>query len=464
MNSEASPLRMTSDVTGNSGENSESSAGNERLWYTAILAALFLLLTWPVILSGSQGRDTTGSAFDQINFHYPLIQKMAGQWPHPDLVNLGGILMIPTFHVLMAGLAHYCHLDLTGLRLVGSLAGLLLMLSVYWFTTRWLEPGAAFVLSVSYVFSPFMLSGSIWLNTDNFGWLFVSLALGWAALYPATPQRMLGSGAAAAAATAFRQIHLWLIAPIAISGLMRLSPERFQAVASPDREPSRHPGRLLASVFVAVVVPVLVILFFVSLWHGLTPPGTAKQYGTNNHFKIVPLALAQAGYCSIFLLPMMLDRTTLKSRLRDWRVWTGAAICLLLAALPRSAEQQNPSGALVVLAGGTPVIFQRLLILLPPAALAGAAFVIFYLVAKERGRGREAFLLLFGFMCWLTAQSTPVYSFRRYCDFIQVIIIWLAAMGLPSAPRPRVWIGPIAFALVQCGLSAFQIYLPVFRG
>ncbi|HLX72826.1 MAG TPA: hypothetical protein VKV04_24650, partial [Verrucomicrobiae bacterium] len=337
MNSEARPFR-TSDVTANPGENSTRSDGNRRLAYGATLAVLFLLLTWPVILSGSKGRDATGAAFDQIEYHYPIIQKMLADWPHPDLVNLGGILMTPTFHVLMAAIAHSCHLDLTGIRVVASLAGLLLMISVYWFTAKWVDPGAAFVLSISYLFSPFMLSGSIWLNTDNFGWLFVSLSLGWAALYPADPRRVLGSGAAAAAATAFRQIHLWLIAPIAVAGLLPLVPERFQVLELPDRERSRHPGRLLASIFVAVVVPILIILFFVSLWHGLTPPGTAKRYGTSNHFKIVPLALAQAGYCCIFLLPMVLDRSTLKARLRDWRVWTGATICLLLAALPRSAD------------------------------------------------------------------------------------------------------------------------------
>lgn len=465
MNSEASQ-RTAIDVAVKPVENPTASTGNKRLTYGAILAVLFLLLTWPAILSGSQGRDTTGAAFDQANYHYPVIQKMVSDWPHPDLVHLGGVLMAPTFHVIMAAVAHFCHLDLTGLRLVASLAGLLLMISVYWFTAKWVEAGAAFVLSISYLFSPFMLSSSIWLLTDNFGWVFVCLALGCAAFYPAAPRRVLGSGAAATAATAFRQIHLWLIAPIAVSGLLRLLPERFQAaLALPEREPSRHPGRLLASMLVAVVMPVLVILFLVSLWHGLTPPGTAQRYGTNNHFKIVPLALAQAGYCCIFLLPMVLDTSTLKTRLRDWRVWTGAAICLLLAALPRSADAQSPSGALVSLSGGTPVIFHRLLILLPPAALAGAALVIFFLVARERGRGREAFLLIFGFVCWLAAQSAPVYSFRRYCDFIQVIIIWLAALGLPPAPRRAgLWIGPVAFALVQFGLSAFQIYRPLIRG
>jgi hypothetical protein len=465
MNPEATPSPISSDVAVDRVENSASSCGTKRLAYGTILAVLFLLLTWPAILSGSKGRDTTGAAFDQNEYHYPVIQKMTGDWPHPDLVNLGGIQMTPTFHLLMAALAHYCHFDLTGIRLAASLAGLLLMISVYWFTVKWVEPRAAFAMSISYLFSPFMLSASIWLMTDNFGWLFVSLALGWVSFYPATPRRVLGSGVAAAAATAFRQIQLWLIAPIAVAGLVRIMPERFQALALSDRESTRQPGPLLASIFVAVVLPVLVILFFVSLWHGLIPPGSAQRWGTNNHFKIVPLALAQAGFCSLFLLPTVLDRSTFKTRLCDWRVWTGAAICFLLAAFPRSAEQQNPGGAMVSLSGHTPVMFHRVLILLPPAAFAGAALVIFFLAARERGRGREAFLLLFGFVCWLTAQTTPVYIYRRYCDFIQVMIIWLAALGLPFAPRRGgFWIGPIALSLVQCGLSFIQVYLPVFRG
>jgi hypothetical protein len=452
---------MTPAATATPVEIPITSAGN-RLIYALILGVFFLLLTWPLILSGSHGQDNTGAAGDQIIYHYPTIQKMARDWPHPNLVDLGGIQMAPTYHVLMAALVHYCHFDLTGLRLISSLAGLLLIISVFWFTSRWAGPRTAFLLSLSYLFSPFMLSASMWLYTDNFGWLFVSLALGWTVFYPAVPRRVLASGAAAAIATAFRQIHLWLVAPIAIGGLLQVMPEQSRALEAPLPAPSRHPARLLASVLVAVVTPALVVLFFVSLWHGLLPHG--DRFGTNNHFKIVPLALSQAGFCSVFLLSTVLDGPTLKIRLRDWRVWAGAALCFVLAALPRSAEKQSPSGALVSLSGGTPVIFERLLILLPPAALAGAALVIFFLAARERGRGREAFLLIFGFVCWLTAQTAPVFPLRRYCDFIQVIMIWLVALGLPSAPRrPGFWIGTIAFVLVQCGLAIFSIYLPVFR-
>lgn len=446
-------------------EGTPNRTGKNRLFYSAILAVLFLLVTWPVILSSVRGRDNTGCASDEANFHYPVIERMARDWPHLDLVDIGGNQTAPAFHVVMAALVHYCHLDLTGIRLATSLAGLLLLVSVYWFTSKWIESSAAFVLCLSYLFSPFMLGAAMWLMTDNFGWLFVSLALGWTAFYPAAPRRVLGSGVAATLATAFRQIHLWLTAPIVVSGLFQIIPERFPALTQPTPTPSRHPGRLLASILVAVVGPALVILFYVSLWHGLLPPGTARQIGTNNHFKIVPLALAQAGYCSVFLLPAVLDGSTLRARLRDWRVWVGAAICLVLAALPRSAEKQSPSGALVTLAGGTPVIFHRLLILLPPAALAGAALVIFFLGARERGRGREAVLLIFGLVCWLSAQTAPVFALRRYCDFIQVICIWLVALGLPSGPRrPGFWIGTISFVLVQFGMAVLSVYFPAFRG
>lgn len=446
-------------------EISTTSPGKGRSFYGALLAILFLLLTWPLILSGARGQDGTGAASDQINYHYPIIQDMVRDWPHLNLINLHGVQMTPTFHVFMASLVHYCRFDLTGLRLTTSLAGLLLIISVYWFTNKWAEPRTAFVLSLTYLFSPFMLSSSMWLMTDNFGWLFVCLALGWSALDPAIPRRVLGSGVAATVATAFRQIHLWLIAPIAVSGFIELIPERSWPQTLPTRQASSHPVRMLASISMACVAPVLVILFFIHLWHGLLPPGTAQKWGTNNHFKIVPLALAQTAFCSVFLLPAVVDGPALKARLRDWRVWIGAVICFLLAAIPRSAEKQSPSGALVSLSARTPVIFDRLVILLIPGAFAGAALVVFFLAARERGRVREAFLLIFGFICWLTAQTAPVFPLRRYCDFIQVIIIWLVALGLPAGPRRRcLWIGAGAFALVQFALAVLKVYLPVFRG
>jgi len=432
------------------------------LGFAVILSVLFLILTWPAILSHSPGIDRTGGAGDQNDYHLPLILKKAHNWPNIDLNDLGGCQMTPTYHVIMAALAHYANLNVTGLRMVNSLYGLALVLAVFWFARKWTSAPVAFALSVTYLFSPFMISAAIWLMTDNLAWFFVVLALGGAAMHATTPRRIIGNGVAAMAATAVRQIHLWLNGPIVLATMMELLRSRFPGLAPTGSPPRSRPAALILTTAIAILLPAAALLFYVSIWHSLIPPNSAKP-GMNNHFKIIPLALAQAGFCCLFLAPAVLPGA-LKLRWNDWRIWAGAAICTLLAAIPRSAEQQNPSGALVDLAGHTPVMFDRLLILLPPAAIAGAALVAFFLAAQKLGRGRPAFLILVGFVCWLMAQTAPIYVFRRYCDIVQILVIWLAALCIPpEGPRLRFWGAVGAFSFVQAGFCFVQIFLPLFR-
>ena len=449
-----------------SGSPITSSPLKTRVGFAVLLAILFLLLVWPVILSRSTALDKTGAAGDEVKFHLPTIYKMEKAWPHPDLSDLGGAQMTPTFHVLMAVTMHYGKTGVTGIRLVNSLSGLLLVVVVFWYASKWTDAPTAFALCLPYLFSPFMLSSAMWLMTDNMAFLFVALALACAAMFPPTPGRILGGGIAAMAATAVRQLHIWLIAPIAVASFFELMREKIAILAapvfaSPTPEPATRPGKLVVCTAIAILAPIAALMFYVVIWHGLLPP-TAQLSGLHNHFTIVPLAFAQAGFCAFFLAPAVLEGPLWRF-LKDRRVWAGALLCLALAAIPHTQEPPGPSGALTELSH-TPVLFGRILILLPPAALAGAAFAAFWIAAAEKGRGRAAFIILFGFLCWLAAQTVPVYALRRYCDIILVMVIWLAAMSLTPRPRRlRFWIWTGAFALVQAGMAVIQIYRPVMQ-
>src|SRR5208282_5490863 len=138
-----------------------------RLVYGAVLSGLFCLLVWPVILSGSLREDKTGAASDQEVYHLPVIMKMAKAWPHVDLNDVGGAQMAPTYHCVLAAISHYGKVGVTGLRMVNSLSGLALLLSVFWYASRWVDSRTAFMLAVTYLFSPIMLGCAMWLMTAD---------------------------------------------------------------------------------------------------------------------------------------------------------------------------------------------------------------------------------------------------------------------------------------------------------
>ena len=438
-----------------------SSPGARRR-YLAIIAVLFCLIVWPVIFFSVDGRcDDTGAVGDQDLYHYPVILKMAKAWPHPDLRDMGGAIMTPTFHLTMAAFVHYGGANLRELRFINSFTGLFLILTVFWYTSKCTDAKTAFGLSLVYLFSPFMLSCAMWLMTADFAFIFVVISLACAALFPPRPGRVLGSGLAAAAATAIRQVHLWLAAPVGTIALCELVRGRFPWLMPPKapKEP-RLPGLFLISV-IAAIVPFLALLFFVWLWGGLMPPDSTLR-GMHNHFTIIPVAMVQAAYCGVFLAPAVLDGP-LSRYLRDWRIWAGAIFCTVLTALPRSGVPSGPSGMLNSLAARTPVIFHRLPVLLPPAALAGAVLAAFLITAINRGRGRAAVIILVGFWAWLAAQTATPYALRGYCDIIFVMEIWLAALCLPPGPRqPRFWLCTGALAAVQLLSVISQIFAPVF--
>jgi hypothetical protein len=386
---------------------------------------------------------------------------MEKAWPHPDLNDVGKAQMTPTFHVLMAAIMHYGNVGLTGLRMVNSLAGLLLILAVFWYTSKWTDAPAAFALCLPYLFSAYMLSCSMWLMTSDFALFFVALALAGAAMFPATTPRVVGNSLAAMGATGVRQIHIWLVAPM----MAAIAYDRFCAYfpkLTPPELRGQPPMAVLLNNLIALSLPLAALLFFVLQWHGLMSP-TAQLQGVHNHFTIIPLALAQAGFCCFFLAPAVLEKP-LTNYLRDGRIWAGAAAFLVLAALPRTVQPAGPSGALAELAR-TPVLFGRILILLPPAALGGAGFTALLLAAAERGRLRGALIILVGFFSWLAAHTTPAYALRQYCDVIMVMVIWLAALCLPPGPRRvRFWLWTGALSAVQLAMAIYQIYLPVLWG
>src|SRR5207249_1269288 len=94
-----------------------------------------------------------------------------------------------------------------------------LLLTVFSLLMLRLDPWRSLACTSPLLGSSIVLSGSVWLTTDNAAWMFVALALGSAALTAVTPGRIARAGIWSALAVFIRQIHIWVIGPIALAGL-----------------------------------------------------------------------------------------------------------------------------------------------------------------------------------------------------------------------------------------------------
>ena len=434
-----------------------------RLAPPILLCLTFLLLTWPVILTGAQG---TSEAYDQRAFHEVVIRAMAGQWPNVDLVNYDSATT-PGYHLVMAAAAAIISERTLVLQLLSSLFGLALLLAVYRTAARLTGAWPAVALTLPLLASSYFLGGSIWLTTDNAGKLFLVLALGGSAMLAPSAARLARWGLYATFAVLVRQILLWVVAPIALAALLaspmsRILPPLFRL---PRQPPHRWRDFLLP--LPLVLAPFVVVAFFFYIWRGSVPPGYVSQHASGSNPAVIPLALALIGVYGIFFLPFFAG-SDLKRILADRLVWLAATSALLLSlAFVTSFDKAagRSGGTLWWLVGHLPTIAGRT-ILFPPLAVLGAIVTVCaWRAACAAGRSRAAAILLLSLLGWLLAQLVNSKAWQRYCEPIVLIqFIWLAALAVPPSLRAatpalrRGWIGPLLLALLLLAVSAYTLY------
>ena len=174
----------------------------------------------------------------------------------------------------------------------------------------WSKPIRTITLALPLACSSYVLGASIWLTTDNLAWLFVALALGGVCMRAVSSRRIAQSSLLTGAAVFVRQLHVWLVAPIAVA-----------ALASTRRWP-------IAAFWLSV--PLALLAWLVWLWGGLTPPAFAVQHAAGFNFAVVPLTLSLCGVFGLFFLLSIPDHR-LGVSLRDPLVLVAAALAFVVS-------------------------------------------------------------------------------------------------------------------------------------
>jgi hypothetical protein len=412
-----------------------------------VAAAAHLALAVAAILLGIV---ETSEWFDQRDYHLPVIRAFAEALPAPDLSDYNSATT-PGYHLVMA----------LALRVVGESVALWILNACF---------GAAFVAIVATAVarlagflpgvvaglllgcSPYVLSSSVWLTTDN----LASIALV-AAFFAALP--------IAAGSTRY-PLRAGIVATIAAAGAVLVRQILAYAAAFPGAAlvaracAERRAPRVseLAVAALALVPAVALVAGFVLLWGGLVPPTFQKYHGSGANPATPVYALAVV---AVWALPVFVGmpgyvRELLTPRMAAIFACAAAAACLVPS---NYVVHVRFGGILWTVASKLPAPADRSILLVPLAGL-GAAAIGAYLRLWSRSsnlaaRAVGAYALL-AFVGMVVAQTANQQCFERYLQPPTVVLALVAAAAIAGRGL-RAW-PLVCMTLVALGLSAVNVF------
>jgi hypothetical protein len=431
---------------------------NVHKWGIALIV-VYSVLVIPILYLDAGGTD---DAVDQKNYHEPFILQLIAQWPNPDLANTHGVAMTPGYHLLLASASYYSGISIFGSRVITAVIGALTIFASFWFCARWVKPSIAFLLTLPFMFSSFVLGSSLWLRPDNISLLSVIIALGLMAHKKATPAVVICLGAIIAFSVFVRQVNIWLIAPLGLFALLSIIPSRGQLVGLVPNASIADAWRLTAAAIVAAALPLSILAYFFLLWGGLLPPEVAAIHPAGNGLANLSVIFALTGFFGVFFV-LLITRPNFAQLLRDPFLWGAAAVGFMVAVIPPTGEPAGSSGFLLEIQK-TPILFDRVILLIPLSILGGIVLLLLVRTSISSGQQLSGIFILASFLIWTVAMASNVYVFRRYSEpFILLCLAWLTAMGVSHTKNKGVtfWFFGILIIIQLVAVTA-KIYLPAF--
>ena len=420
---------------------------------------------FPVILFGM---DTTSEAHDQNRHHLIVIREgadaIAGRNGAPTL---GAFIQdypsatSPGYHLVLS-VAQNCGLgNLTLLRMGSSLFGLALLLTLWRLLCERVDGWLAVALALPLLFSPYYLSGCMWLTTDVAALWFVVLAIG-SLLRPLPVKPHCGrAGVFAALAVLIRQQTVWLLAPLAVAGWMNL---RKVALA-----PTRR-GDLWV-LLGALALPMTVMAWLIVQWGGIMPPRYRSIHDAGANGATIAFALGLAALWGVpwvwglhgFTLPF-----TQRVRARTLAALLVALVFITCWKTDFNRSEGRWGGALWNAVQLAPTVAGRSLLLLPLALLGVVVLRALMLRTDPSTHARDRGVFIAAFVALLSALAVNSQCWERYIDLPLLALLPLAvALGVDRSDerqRRRLIVASIALGVAQCGLSVWGVYKPTFFG
>ncbi len=440
---------------------------NRGWWRSApcVLAVLFACAVLPVIMFGS---DATSEASDEAAAHLPTVLQFAAQLPTPDLHDYPSATG-PGYHLLMAVPARL-GVGVHGLRIIGSLAGLALLLLVWRTAARAAGPAVALALTLPLLVSTYVLSGSAWLTTDVLSVLIGTTMVAIAAWWMPTMRTFLTLAVLFTAALSVRQSNVFLAAPILAAGILGSPLGRSASDAEQWSGDEPRSWSRLAAAFLALVPAALLLLALVNMWGGLMP-ATFRSMHDKGLSPVAPAyGLALLGtWAAIALLPMAPEvlHTVRRHALAITLVASLAFLGAVVVDSTWSVEQGRWGGAYWMIVKAFPAIGGRSIVIVAAAVVGAVLAAVLWIRAAEIRRGRQATIVLVSLLALMVVQAGNSQVWQRYFDpAILVALAWLISLGI-NRTRPhsagRAVLGALLLAGVQATISTLDYWMPVFR-
>ena len=426
------------------GENSRIDA----LWAAAIAVALHAA---PVAVALAIGIEGTSEWHDQVSYHFPVIERFAAELPHPDLRDYQSATT-PGYHLMMAVLLR-AGAPMMGLHLVNALFGCLLVGLAAWMVTRFSSRRVGIAAGAVLAFSPYALSSSIALTTDNLGTLLVMAAF-FLQLRISTGEwqgmsaRVVLGGVAAALAAFVRQVFAYTAALPCVAVVARWCAAR-------ELPPRRYMVLSLLSLLPALAL----VAYFAWLWGGLVPPAFRGAHGSgaNPVTPVYALAVACVWGVPAFLgIPGFLRALCCRRSLV-----LGAVAVAACSAVPSSYLQDVRWGGVLWTASRFfPNVLDRSLLIVGLAAAAAVSFgAVLRMWARSDDMARRGAVVYALFLCVgaIVAQTANQQCFERYLQPIMALSCVLAAAAV-AGPSLRTW--PMwVVAAVALACSFYNVFL-----
>lgn len=428
------------------GEASATRVG--RVWIAGLAAGMVHLAA--ALVAILLGVVETSEWYDQRDYHLPVIRAFAEALPTPDLSDYNSATT-PGYHLAMA-VAMRVTGESLALWIFNACFGAVFVAIVAAAIARMAGTLAGIAGGLLLGCSPYVLSSSVWLTTDNLASIALVAAFLTAMPIAAGSTRYpLRSGAlaalAAAVAVVVRQILAYSAAFPGAALVARAAAER--------RMPRLSELGLAA---LALVPALAIVAFFIFLWGGLVPP-TFREYhggGANPATPVYALAVFAVWGLPVFVgMPGYL-RELISPRILLLALCAAGAACLVPS---NYVVHVRFGGILWTVASKLPAPADRSILLVALAAI-GAAAIGAYLRLWSRSssvsaRAVGAYALL-AFAGMVIAQTANTQCFERYLQPPVVVFALVAAVAVAGRSL-RTW--PIlAMALVAFGLSLVNVY------
>ena len=397
---------------------------------------IFAGVAMPAVFRNAQFTEN----YDEAKYHLPAISQFAAQLPRLDFSKYSSATT-PLFHILFALLLR-AGCSLTTLRLANfaiSVATVLLVIAYLREASDdhrgYLPYSAALLFATSiYVIGP-----SVRLTTDN---LALGCAIGILYLLDrseaVSPCAFAGAMLLAIIAVLTRQLYLWLV------------PTLF-AYAVMNREWSI---RLKVAAIAESLFPLIAVLPFFLLWHGLTNSHFAAQHQLHTSIvngKALVLALCILGaFTMVFALPMMRVLAPDARGLRLVLITFALALAVLpmLGASAGSYQVPMEGGWLRALAEHTPIILNIWILFWILFPLGCAVFVA---MVYRAATSREELLLVVGFAAWLLLNVMQARAMAKYYEPFEIVVVSRFAMRAPATflDNLPVWMLTALFIVVD---------------